>query len=153
MDYKSVVAALLLAITPATSWAGEGDNIKACTQAVQDFGGRVVDEFDAHYEGRMIDLSEVKWPGVVCAVKLGLVFDLTVDGKKLIVDQFSGEEAKRTYERLEVRTEEAIAILKSREKILERRLADAEAKLQQPNADITEIAAHVETGIEKSVGQ
>jgi hypothetical protein len=147
-----LIAALMVAASPTLSLAGEGDNIMACIQAVQAFDGRTVDEFDARYEGRLLDLSEVKWPGIDCAVKLGLVFDLTVDGRQLIVDHFAGQQAKSTYERLEVSTDEAISLLESRIQILERRLADAETKLKQPNPDIKAVAAHVDSGIAKATG-
>ena len=153
MTYKTLIAALIVSASPTLSLAGEGDNIAACIQAIQTFDGRTVDEFDARYEGRILDLSEVKWPGIVCAVKLGLVFDLTVDGKRLIIDQFAGEEAKSAYERLEISTQEAIALLESRVQILERRLADAETKLKQPNPDIAAVAAHIDSGIAKATGK
>ncbi|MDE4063692.1 hypothetical protein [Phaeobacter gallaeciensis] len=150
---KVLFAVLAIAAVPSVSFAGQGDNILACIEAVKAYNGRSVDEFDALYEGNIINRSEVKWPDIVCSVKLGLVFDLTVDGNQLIVDQFSGADAKATYERLENQTDEAIALIESRVQILERRLEDARAKLQKPQPDIAAVAAHVESGIAKATGK
>ena len=149
----ALTAATTLLLTTGTAFAGEAENIAACADAVKTYTGEKVDEFDVVYEGAFLSFSVAKWPRVECEVTLASVWSLRVDGNQYIVEGFSGLKAKNEYEKLEVKTKEAIALLDSRKNILENRLAEAEQRLKEPKPNISEIAAHVETGIAKATGR
>ncbi|UWR25085.1 hypothetical protein K3757_11425 [Sulfitobacter sp. S223] len=151
---KSKLLALALALNlPAEAFAGEAGNILACIQAVEAFTGQVVDEFDVEYTGRILGMSTANWPGVECEPMLESVFNLSVNGKQYVVEGFAGMEAKRTFETLESETEDAVSLLNSRIRILERRLDEAEAQLKEPDLIISEIEDYVSVGIAKATGK
>lgn len=126
------------------------ENLGACVTAVKQFANKTVDEFDAEFEDKFISNDVAKWPGIICEVKLGSVQQLTVNGKRLIVDGFAGMRAKEAFSQLDQKTERAIAKLESRISLLEQRMEKAEAELKLPNPDIENISGYIESGIEKS---
>ena len=126
------------------------ENLGACVTAVKQFANKTVDEFDAEFEDKFIANDVAKWPGIVCEVKLGSVQQLTVNGKRLIVDGFSGMTAKEAFSRLDQKTERAIAKLESRISLLRQRMEKAEEELKLPNPDIESISGYIESGFEKS---
>lgn len=144
------IGAAFITLLPTVSLAGEAENILACIRAVDEFADQSVDEFDVRYTGRIIDFSTAEWPNVVCEVKLGSVYNLTVNGTQHIVEGFAGIEAKAAYSALELETEDAVSLLESRIAILERRLSDAKSNLQQPSPNIMEIENYVREGIARS---
>lgn len=142
-----------LSLSAGAAHAGEAENIAACVNATQTHAGKTVDEFDVVYEGAFLGFSEANWPGVTCQVSLASVWSLSVGGELLVVDGFSGPEAKATYERLSRETKEAIALLQSRQNILVRRLSEAETALQSPAPDVTAVSDRVADGIRKATGR
>ena len=151
---KIKVCLILLSLTlPTTSIASEAGNILACINAVKTYTGKTVDEFDVNYTGRFIKFSTAEWTGIKCEVMLDSVHSLKVDGTTYVVDGFAGYPAKSAYETIEKRTEDAISLLESRIKLLERRLDGSEQKLKLPNPNISEIKEYIETGISKATGQ
>jgi hypothetical protein len=151
---KIKVCLILLSLTlPTTSIASEAGNILACINAVKTYTGKTVDEFDVNYTGRFIKFSTAEWTGIKCEVSLDSVHSLKVDGTTYVVDGFAGYPAKSAYETIEKRTEDAISLLESRIKLLERRLDGSEQKLKLPNPNISEIKEYIETGISKATGQ
>lgn len=149
---KIFIAAIVFVCTPLASLAGEAGNILACIDKIKIFSGKVVDEFDVRYTGRIVNFSTAEWRGISCSVKLGYVDSLTVDGRRYIIDGFAGTQAKSTYQTLEKETKEAVALLESRVQILERRLDDARSELQKPNPEITSILSYIREGISRATG-
>ena len=144
--------AVIAVLAPSTSGASEEGNIRACIDAIDAYSGKNVDEFDVRYDGRILGFSTASWPGVACEVSMDTVFNLTIDGKQYVVDQFSGVEAKKTFEMLSAETDEAIAILESRISSLKRRIDKTEKDLKIPNADISASSAYIMEGILKATG-
>lgn len=138
---------------PATSIASEAGNILACINAVKAYTGKTVDEFDVTHTRRILTFSSAEWPGIKCEPVMNYVHNLTVDGKKYVIEGFAGSEAKRTYDDIEKETEDAVSLLKSRIKLLEQRLDRAEEQLKQPNPEIQEIRAFIDNGIKKATGK
>ena len=81
------------------------------------------------------------------------VQSLKVDGTTYVVDGFAGYPAKSVYEKIQKQTDDAVSLLGSRIKLLERRLDSSEQKLKLPNPNISEIKEYIETGISKATGQ
>ena len=149
----ALTIATTLLLTTGTAFAGEAENIAACADAVKTYTGKNVDEFDVVYEGAFLSFSVAKWPEVECEVTLASVWSLRVNGNQYIVEGFSGLKAKNEYQKLEVKTKDAIALLNTREDILERRLLKAEEQLRSPKPNIKEIRAKIDQGIKKATGQ
>ena len=135
----------------STHAQASADNLGACVSAVKDFANKSVDEFDAEYEDNFLSNDVAKWEGVSCEVKLESVQQLTVDGQKLIVDGFAGEEAKAANSQLAKDTERAIAKLESRIALLEQRMEKARTELKSPNPEIENISSYIQSGIEKAL--
>ena len=152
MNLKYLVVALTF-VAPTTSTASEAGNILACINAVKAYTGKTVDEFDVNYTGRFIKFSTAEWTGIKCEVMLDSVHSLKVDGTTYVVDGFAGYPAKSAYETIEKQTEDAVSLLESRIKLLERRLDGSMQKLKRPNPDISEIKEYIETGISKATGK
>ena len=117
---KRLSLTTLLVTTPVYASADDADNIMACISSIELFSGKIVDEFDVRYTGRIITMSSAEWEGIDCSVKLGYIDSLTVDGKQYIVDGFAGIEAKRSFEVIEKETEDAVSLLESRVEILKK---------------------------------
>lgn len=149
---KKLSLTALLVTAPVYANAGEADNIMACISSVKLFSGKIVDEFDVRYTGRILGMSSAEWKGVNCSVKLGYIDSLTVDGKQYIVDGFAGVEAKRSFDVIEKETEDAVSLLESRVEILQRRLEEAKSRLKEPDPDISAIEAKIRDGIERATG-
>ena len=153
MKMKMKLTALVLSIIiPSTSHAGEAENILACINTVKAYTGKTVDEFDANYTGKVLSFSTAEWTGIKCEVKVGFVNSLVVDGTAYVVDGYAGYPAKSAYKKIEKQTEDAVSLLESRIKLLERRLDGSEQKLMKPNPNISEIETYIETGIFKATG-
>ena len=144
---------LLPLVFPTTSFASEAGNILACINAVKSYTGKTVDEFDVNYTGRFIKFSTAEWKGIKCEVMLDSVKSLRVDGTTYVVDGFAGYPAKNLYEKIEKQTEDAVSLMESRIKLLERRLDGSMQKLKRPNPDISEIKEYIDTGISKATGK
>ena len=152
LKLKFTVLAFSL-IIPNLSLASEAGNILACINAVKSYTGKTVDEFDVNYTGRILAFSSAEWSGIKCEVSFDSVQNLTVDGKKYVIDGFSGKDSKRTYEQISTETEQAVSLLNSRVKLLEQRLERSEAQLRQPNPNFKEIKDFIASGISKATGK
>ena len=140
-------------VLPTTSFSSEAGNIIACINAVKSYTGKTVDEFDVNYTGSFIKFSIAEWTGIKCEVKVESVQSLKVDGTTYVIDGFSGYPAKSAYELIEKQTQDAISLLESRIKLLERRLDSSEQKLKLPNPDISEVKEYIKKGISKATGK
>ena len=149
---KNILVFTVLLSIPNAAFASEAGNILACINAVKTYTGKTVDEFDANYTGKIFSFSTAEWSGIKCEVAFDSVQNLTVDGEKYMVDGFSGIDAKRTYEQISAKTEEAVSLLNSRVKLLEQRLERSANQLRQPNPNLNEIKDFIATGISKAVG-
>ena len=120
LGFLVAVYFILTLLSPGRAYADDAGNISACVEAAG-LGDRELDEFDVQYEGSFLGFSVAKWNGVECEVKLELVFNLTIEGERLIVELFAGKEAQSMYEKLEKSTDEAVATLKARVSLLKSR--------------------------------
>ena len=149
---KNILVFTVLFSIPNAALASEAGNILACINAVKTYTNKTVDEFDANYTGKIFSFSIAEWSGIKCEVAFDSVQNLTIDGKKYMIDGFSGIDAKRTYEQISEKTEKAVSLLNSRVKLLEQRLERSANQLRQPNPNLKEIKDFIATGISKAVG-
>ena len=149
---KYLTMAILL--FSASSFAGSAENIDACVADAKEYTGLVLDEFDAEYSGNILASSEVKWKDeeVLCEVKLGDVYNLTIQGEQVIYKDFAGKDSYELDATLRNETDRAIEKLKSRISLLQQRMDEATKKLQVAKPDHKEITKYVEHGIEKASG-
>lgn len=149
---KTLTLSALLAFAPLTATAGEAENILSCIRSVDAYTGKSVNEFDVRYEGRILGFSSAEWPGVMCEVSFASVYNLTVEGRQYVYEGFAGRQAKIAFETLEKETEDAISLLESRVKLLERRLEDSQSRLRLPDPDIEAINSRIRDGIARATG-
>lgn len=147
------VGAVLTLLCGSVAYAGEAENIQACSDAVHAYSDKAVDEFDVIYEGHILDPSTAKWPGVYCEVKLETVINLQIDGKPMIVDRWPSPEAKEAFDAIDRDVTAALDQLQTRKALLEKRRSEAEDKLRMPGSDIGAITKYVEDGIGKALGK
>jgi hypothetical protein len=98
------------------------------------------------YEKRLMRYDLVKWPGGVCEIRQGEVYNLTINDQQFIHQGFAGMEAKVIFNTIEAETTSAI-------KLLEDRFGDARQNLTTPNPDLDLIAARIVDGITRAKGQ
>jgi hypothetical protein len=111
-----------------------------------------VSEFDAIYRQRLLQTDLVRWPGIVCEVKQGKVWSLSVDGAPAVTGGWPSPEAKAAYRQLDEETAEAIRTLDTRRALLAQRLAEAERQLRLPGTDIGGVTDYVRGGIGQALG-
>ena len=133
--------------------ANETRSIRACIEAVTIYSTLLLDEFDMEYEKRLMRYDLVKWPGGVCEIRQGEVYNLTINDQQYIHQGFAGMEAKVIFNAIEAETTSAIKLLESRIKLLEDRFGDARQNLTTPNPDLDLIAARIVDGIARATGQ
>ena len=75
-----LLLALAVSLPPAGGQAASGDAIRLCADEVARTTGRTVNAFDATYRQRLLQGDLVRWPGIVCEVRQGKVWALSVDG-------------------------------------------------------------------------
>ena len=126
--------------------ANETRSIRACIEAVTIYSTLLLDEFDMEYEKRLMRYDLVKWPGGVCEIRQGEVYNLTINDQQFIHQGFAGMEAKVIFNAIEAETTSAI-------KLLEDRFGDARQNLTTPNPDLDLIAARIADGIARATGQ
>jgi hypothetical protein len=146
-----LVLTTVIAVSPP-AFAGDTENIQACIKAIEVNTGKQVDEFDVQYESHLLAFDVARWPDIECEVMVEEVQNLSVDGKRFIVDGWPSPEAKAAYEALEQEVTGASAQLATRQKLIEGRLSEAYDKLRQPNADIDSATDFVRQGINKALG-
>ena len=146
-----LAAALLLPALPAR--AAGADAIRLCAAEVARTSGRTVSEFDATLRQRLLQGDLVRWPGIVCEVRQGKVYALSVDGTPAVSAGWTSAEAKLVYEQLDRETSEAIRTLDTRRTLLAQRLAEAERQLRLPGADIPAVTGYVQGGIDQALGR
>lgn len=149
---KLLIATIVALLLPSTAFAGAAENIQACVKAIQVHAGQTVDEFDVSYEGNILFNSTADWPGIQCEVKFASVINLTVNRRQYVVDTFAGHDAKRTFNRIEQKTERAILTLESRIELLRQKLAAAEGRLRLPNQNLGAIERSIDSDINKATG-
>jgi hypothetical protein len=125
---------LLIGLAASPALASDTDNIRACIAALQTSTGRVVDEFDATYQRRLLQTNVARWPGVVCEVADGRVWKLSVDGTAVMADGWASAEARAAFDQLDRETAEAIRTLETRKQLLVQRLKEDEAALRRPRS-------------------
>ncbi len=137
-----------------SSFAGSAENIAACIAEAKNYADLNLDEFDAEYNGNVLAFSKVTWrdDDVVCEVKVGDVYNLTIQGKQWIYEGFAGKESYELDASLRNETDHAIEKLKSRISLLNQRMDEATKKLQAANPDHAEITKFIEHGIDKASG-
>jgi hypothetical protein len=149
-----LAAALLLPALPALpALAAGADAIRLCAAEVARTTGRTVSEFDATLRQRLLQGDLVRWPGIVCEVREGKVYALSVDGTPAVSAGWTSAEAKLAYEQLDRETSEAIRTLDTRRTLLAQRLAEAERQLRLPGADIPAVTGYVQGGIDQALGR
>ncbi len=146
-----LLVAPLAVATPAA--AQSADSIRACAAEVARTSGRTVSEFDATFQQRFLQTNVVRWPGIVCEVRDASVWSLTVDGTPAVVGGWPSPEAKATFDQLDAETAEAIRTLDTRRQLLAQRLAEAEAQLRAPGADLVGTTGYVRDGIAQALGR
>lgn len=147
----SLAAALLLPALPAL--AAGADAIRLCVAEVARTTGRTVSDFDATYRQRLLQGDLVRWPGIVCEVRQGKVYALSVDGTPAVNAGWASADAKLAYEQLDRETSEAIRTLDTRRTLLAERLREAERQLRLPGADIPAVSGYVQGGIDQALGR
>lgn len=140
------------ALSHSTVYASEADNIQACAKKSKEYAGIILDEFSASYEGNWLSASIVKWKDVRCEVKLGTVYNLTINEKNFIFERFSGKQSYELNKKLEEKTESAIKTLESRIKLLEQRMENVTLKLKEHNPNHNSLEQYIDEGILKSIG-
>jgi len=146
-----LAAALLLPALPAL--AAGADAIRLCAAEVVRTTGRTVSEFDATYRQRLLQGDLVRWPGIVCEVRQGKVYALSVDGAPAVSAGWASADAKLAYDQLDRETSEAIRTLDTRRALLAERLREAERQLRLPGADIPAVTGYVQGGIDQALGR
>jgi hypothetical protein len=145
--------ALALSFPPDSGQAASGDAIRLCADEVLRTTGRSLNAFDATYRQRLLQGDLVRWPGIVCEVRQGKVWALSVDGAPAVSGGWPSPEAKAAYDQLDRETSEAIRTLDSRRALLAQRLDEAGRQLRLPGADIPVVTGYVQEGIGQALGR
>lgn len=132
--------------------AGTAENIQACVLKASEFAGVKLNEFEANYQGNVLSMSTAKWSNAFCEVKLGQVYNLQVQGKQLIYNQFAGKDSYDLNKTLEGKTEASINQLRARISLLEQRMNQASQSLKLPKPNHASIVKFVDEGIANSIG-
>ena len=139
----------LLALSlPAKVDAGELDDVFACIEAAEKLGQVALDARDATYEFRLFSRSTAKWRNAYCEVDLKVVYNLTVNGTRLIVDEFIGQQSYALNKSLEAKTEAAKKELNSRIATLEERQRLVTRNLKQPTTNHSSQESYISEGIQ-----
>lgn len=147
---KRFVLLLLMMWSAANALADDAENVKACVMKAKEFSGVSLRESDAVYEGNVFSYSTAKWNNVYCDVKFGIVYNLSVNNRKVIVEKFAGQSAYNLNQQLKSKTEEAVKRLQSRISLLEKRMDQASEQLQKYNPDQQKLSKFIDDGIEQS---
>jgi hypothetical protein len=145
--------ALALSFPADSGQAASGDAIRLCADEVLRTTGRSLNAFDATYRQRLLQGDLVRWPGIVCEVRQGKVWALSVDGAPAVSGGWPSPEAKAAYDQLDRETSEAIRTLDTRRALLAQRLDEAERQLRLPGADIPAVTGYVQEGIGQALGR
>ena len=146
------IGVYIVALAASTSiHAGELDDVFACVKAAQNLANVTLDPSEVDYKSRFFGRCTATWPNAHCEVDFGVVYNLTVDSKRIIFDQFPGIESYDLNTRLVADTDRAIKELNARIATLRQRQQQASEKLRQPNSDHSSIESYVHEGIEISL--
>jgi hypothetical protein len=148
-----LLLALAFSLPPAGGQATSGDAIRLCADEVARTTGRTVNAFDATYRQRLLQGDLVRWPGIVCEVRQGKVWALSVDGTPAVSGGWPSPQAKAAYDQLDRETAEAIRTLDARRALLAQRLDEAGRQLRQQGADIPAVTGYVQEGIGQALGR
>jgi hypothetical protein len=148
-----LLLALALSFPADSGQAASGDAIRLCAEEVLRTAGRSLNAFDATYRQRLLQGDLVRWPGIVCEVRQGKVWALSVDGAPAVSGGWPSPEAKAAYDQLDRETSEAIRTLDTRRALLAQRLDEAERQLRLPGADIPVVTGYVQEGIGQALGR
>jgi len=134
------------------AFAGDAENISACVKKAKEFSGVILEEFDVDYEGNWLSMSIAKWSNAYCEVKVGEVYELSVNGEFVIYKGFAGKGSYELNKTLQEKTDLAINKLNSRVALLRQRMEKATEELKKARPSHEELARYIEEGIEKSTG-
>jgi hypothetical protein len=148
-----LLLALAFSLPPVAGQAASGDAIRLCADEIARTTGRTVNTFDATYRQRLLQGDLVRWPGIVCEVRQGKVWALSVDGTPAVSGGWPSPEAKAAYDQLDRETSEAIRTLDTRRAVLTQRLDEAGRQLRQQGADIPAVTGYVQEGIGQALGR
>jgi hypothetical protein len=148
-----LLLALAFSLPPGAGQAASGDAIRLCADEIARTTGRTVNAFDATYRQRLLQGDLVRWPGIVCEVRQGKVWALSVDGTPAVSGGWPSPEAKAAYDQLDRETAEAIRTLDARRSLLAQRLDEAGRQLRQQGADIPAVTGYVQEGIGQALGR
>jgi hypothetical protein len=132
--------------------AGEAENITACVAKAKEFARVSLDPFAVKYEGKVVALSTAIWPDAYCEVKLGQVYNLSVNHREIIYEGYAGKSSYDLAMSLQARTNDAIKQMRSRIALLEQRSNQASNSLRKPNPNQKHLAQYVDEGILKAIG-
>lgn len=149
---KKSVLLILAILASKLVVAGTAENIQACVLKANEFAGVKLNEFDVNYQGNVLSMSTAKWVNAFCEVKLGQVYNLQVQGRQLIYNQFAGKDSYDLNKTLEGKTEAAINQLRARISLLEQRMNQASQKLKLPKPNHASVAKYIDDGISNSIG-
>ena len=151
--HHTAILALFLALAPLPAAAAGIDAIRLCADEVLRTTARTLNAFDATYRQRPLQSDLVRWPGIVCEVRQGKVWALSVDGTPAVSGGWPSPEAKAAYDQLDRETSEAIRTLDTRRALLTQRLDEAGRQLRQQGADIPAVTGYVQEGIGQALGR
>lgn len=138
---------LLLCISVGAN-AGELEDVLACIRAAKDTGGVELDPGKAQYEFHFFSRSEAKWPNAHCEVDLGVVYNLRISNRDIIIDGFPGRVPYELNQQLEAATADAIEVLQARIKVLKERQARVTNVLRMIGADHEALRSEIYKGID-----
>ena len=139
----------LLCITMSAQ-AGELEDVVACIKAAERLAGVTLDVVDARYQSRLFSRCTATWPNAECEVDYGKVYNLKVNGRDIVIDQFVGRETFDLNRQLETETKTAIEDLRTRIGTLEQRQREVTGCLRKDNPNLTKLAGYIRDGIEQA---
>lgn len=149
---KKTVLGLLMMAVSTFAFASDAENIAACVKKAKEFSGVILDEFDVNYKGNWLSMSIAKWSNAYCEVKVGEVYELSVNGEFVIYKGFAGKGAYELNKILQEKTDLATNKLNSRVALLRQRMEKATEELKKARPSHEELTRYIDEGIEKSIG-
>jgi hypothetical protein len=142
LKYKLLILLIsVLSAFGAEAFSDEADDISTCKRSAKLYGGIELDYYSIRYDGGFFS-SDVYWTGkntAKCTVVGNKVEYLKIDNKTIIIDQFSGMNAKAEYERLVREVQSTKRKMETFEDRLDSFLKIAKSDLQRPKIEIPEI--------------
>lgn len=150
---RMIIIGIVLMLANNYALASDAENISACVKKAKEFSGVTLDEFDVSYEGNVLTMSIAKWSNASCEVKLGDVYNLTINGTDIIYRGFAGKESYALNEELERKTGMAINQMNIHIARLKQRKNQISVSLHRPNPDHIWLTRYFNEGLERSFGK